>query len=241
MAIDNKIKTPRIVQANNGMRWFGIFFLGALLGAVGWFSFDYGREWAGLSSGETSQSIRRLRQAVDALEKQRDGLRGQVAELDRSSQIDQETSRMAQIELNRAQDEVQELEKEVEFLRNLVEEGSTGVLRITDFKLSPTDDERKFSYRMTVTQIKEGFGWTRGAVVLKINGMLNGQAKALEMDDLAASELKPHSIKFRHFQHLKGVIQLPEGFTPDNVTVEVKPSVKKLAPLNETYDWVVNA
>ncbi len=240
MAADNKIKTPRIVPVNNGMRWFGVFFLGTLLGAAGWFGFDYGREWAGLSAGETSKTIRRLRQAVVELEKQRADLRGQVAALDRSSQIDREAMRISQMELKTAQNEVLDLEKEVAFLRNLVESDSIGALQINDFKLSPTDDDQAFAYRMTVTQIKEDFGWTRGHVSLTINGMLEGQAKALGMDDLAIKGLKPHSIKFRHFQHLKGTVQLPEGFTPDNITVEVKPSVKKLAPVNETYDWVVN-
>lgn len=241
MAARKSIKTPRIVQTNNGLRWFAVFSLGAMLGAAVWFGFDYGREWAGLAAGESSKSVRRLRQAVDELEGERDGLSSRVAALERASQIDREATRMAQLDLKNAQDEVEELEKEVEFLRNLVEDGATGALRIKDFKLSPTEHERTFSYRMTVTQIKEDFGWTRGAVGLKINGMLEGQAKVLDMQDLSegVDEFKPHKIKFRHFQHLKGTLVLPEGFSPDNVTVEVKPSVKKLAPLSEAYDWVV--
>ncbi len=240
MAADNKIKTPRIVQSTSGGRWFLVFFLGALLGAVGWFGFDYGREWAGLSAGETGQSVRRLRQTVKQLEKEREGLRTKLTALERSGQIDREATRMAQIELKNVQDANQELEKEVAFLRNLVEEGATGALRIKDFKLSETDQAGRFSYKFTVTQIKEDFGWTKGEVLLRIEGMLEGQAKGLGMEDFGGAESKPHPIKFRHFQRINGTISLPEGYSPDSLVIDVKPSVKKLAPVSEAYDWAVS-
>jgi len=236
---DSRIKTPRIVQSNGGLRWFGVFFLGALLGAVAWFGFDYGREWAGLSAGESSRSVRRLRNAVDELEQERDALRQQLAALERSSQIDREATRMAQMELVKLQEQRQELEKEVGFLRNLVEEESTGALRIRDFKLASSDKEGEYGYRFTVSQSKEDFGWTKGDVLLKIVGSDESGAKTLGLAQLSTEKEQAHKIKFRHFQNIKGIVRLPEGFTPDSVTVEVRPTVKKLAPISASFDWVV--
>jgi hypothetical protein len=216
-----------------------VFFLGALLGAAAWIGFDYGREWAGLSAGETSRSVRRLRSAVKELEKERDELRQQLVALERSGQIDREATRLAQMELARLQDQRQELEKEVEFLRNLVEEGATGALKIKDFNLSSTDQQSEFEYRFTVSQSKEDFGWTKGNVLLKIVGSDESGAKTLDLQEVSADSEEAHKIKFRHFQNIKGLLRLPEGFSPDSVSVEVKPTVKKLAPLSESFDWVV--
>ncbi len=236
---ESRIKTPRIVQPGGGLRWFGVFFLGALLGAVGWFGFDYGREWAGLSAGETGRSVRRLRTAVEELKQERDELRRQLAALERSSQIDREATRMAQVELTRLQDGRQELEKDVEFLRSLVEEGATGVLRIKDFKLSSAEQEREYGYRFTVSQSKEDFGWTKGDVFLKLVGSDESGARTLELQQVTTDSQEIHKIKFRHFQNIKGTVRLPEGFNPDSVIVEIKPTVKKLAPIAESFDWVV--
>lgn len=239
MVSESRIKSPRIVQPGGGARWFGVFFLGALLGVVAWFGFDYGREWAGLSASDNSRSARRLRKAVTELEQERDSVRQQLTNLQRSSQIDREATRMAQLELTGLQEERQELEKEVEFLRNLVEDGATGMLRIKDFRLSASDQERVYNYQFTVSQSKEDFGWTRGGVYLTISGTGRSGSETLDLPQVDPDGVKNHKIKFRHFQNIKGSIRLPEGFAPDGVFVEIKPTVKKLAPLTESFDWVV--
>jgi len=236
---DSRIKSPRIVQSNGGGRWFGGFFLGALLGAAAWFGFDYGRDWAGLSAGQNSRSVSRLRTAVEELERERDELRQQLTALERSGQIDREATRMAQMELVKLQEQRQELEKDVEFLRNLLEEGAAGALRIKDFKLSSSGQDREYAYRFTVSQSKEDFGWTKGEVLLKITGSDASGAKTLALGQVSTDKEKNHKIKFRHFQNIKGTVRLPEGFAPDSVVVDVRPAVKKLAPVSESFDWVV--
>ena len=46
-------------------------------------------------------------------------------------------------------------------------------------------------------------------------------------------------MRFKHFQDLEGVVQLPEGFTPRKMIVEIKPNSKKLPPVKERFDWTV--
>lgn len=240
MVATRKFRTPRIVQSRTGAgRWFAVFFLGALLGGVGWFAFDYGREWAGLSSSIEGRSIKRLRSAVAALKVERDTFRQQLAAHERASQIDQEASRLAQLELKKYQDENQELEKDLEFLRNLVEHDAEGALRIKEFKLAPGDTSRDYSYRFTVSQAKPDFGLSTGRVLVSVEGSLDGIAKTLELAELTDAKTNTHAMKFRHFQNIQGKISLPEGFSPGSLVVEVRPDSKKLAPLRESFDWVV--
>ncbi len=240
MGVDHKTRTPRIVQSNGGgIRWFAVFFLGALLGGVGWFAFDYGRELAGLSYSDTGRSVKRLRKAVTALTQERDELRQQLVALERSSQIDREASRLAPTELKKLQEERQELEKDLEFLRNLVEDKAAGALRIKEFKLAAMDKEREYSYRFTVSQMKEDFGMSKGYVDISIQGILKGVKKTLKLPVLSAGKKKTHKILFRHFQNIQGQLLLPEGFVPDRLIVEVSPETKKLPPLRESFDWVV--
>jgi len=221
------------------MRWFAVFFLGALVGGAGWFGFDYGRDWAGLSHSDTGRTVKRLRQTVAALTEERDQLRQQLTALERSSQIDREASRLAQEELKQIQEQRQELEKDLEFLRNLVEDESTGALRIKEFKLAAGKKEEGYNYSFTVSQMKEDFGVAKGRVDISVQGTLEGTAKTLKLAEITADKKKVHKFRFRHFQNFQGRIKLPEGFTPDSLIVEVAPETKKLPPLRESFDWVV--
>jgi hypothetical protein len=232
-------RTPRIGQPRTGAgRLFAVFFLGALLGGVGWFAFEYGREWAGLSNSIRGLSVKRLRNALNALEDERDALRQQLAALERASQIDQEASRLAQLELKKYQEENQELEKDVEFLRNLVEHDAEGALRIKEFKLAAGEEERTYNYRFTVSQAKPEFGVSKGRILVSVEGSLDGTAKTTALDNATDVKTDVHVMKFRHFQNIQGSILLPKGFSPDNMVVEVKPDSKKLSPLRESFDWV---
>lgn len=235
-----KTKSPRIVPSSSGAgRWFAIFFLGALLGAVGWFAFDYGREWAGVSNRTEGKSVKRLGSAVAALEEERDALRQQLAALERASQVDREASRLAQVELKRYQEESQELEKDLEFLRNLVEHDAKGALRIKEFKLSAGENNRTFNYRFTVSQAKQDFGMSKGRILISVEGTLEGAIKTLTLAELTKEKTENHKMRFRHFQNFQGKILLPEGFSPDSLVMEVEPDSKKLAPLRKSFDWVV--
>lgn len=240
MGVERKTKTPRIVYSNGGgARWFLVFFLGALLGAAGWVGFDYGREWAGLSRSDTGRSVKRLRESIAALMRERDGLRQELTALESSSQIDREASRLAQMELKKFQEERQELEKDLEFLRNLVEAEGKGALRIKEFKLAATDKEGEYNYLFTVTQMKEDFGTSKGQVDIRVGGTLEGTAKSLTLAELTDKKTENHKIRFRHFQNIQGQLQLPEGFVPDSLIIEVVPETKGLPPLRESFDWVV--
>jgi len=209
------------------------------LGGVSWVAFDYGRDWAGLSHSDTGRTVNRLRESVAALTQERDDLRQQLTALERSSQIDREASRLAQAELKQLQEERQELEKELAFLRNLVKDENGGVLRIKEFKLAAGDKERAYGYRFTVSQVKDDFGMSKGRIEISVQGTFEGEAKTLTLAELTEKKKKAHKMRFRHFQKIQGQLQLPEGFTPDSLIVEVVPETKKLSPLRESFDWMV--
>jgi hypothetical protein len=240
MGVAHKTKTPRIVSsAGGGVRWLLAFFLGVLLGSVGWYGVATVSNWAGLSHSDAGHPVERMDESVTALTQERDELRQKLTVLERSSQIDREANRLAQQELKKLQEERQEMEKDLEFMRNLVEGDAAGALRIKEFKLTAADEERAYNYRFTVRQKKEDFGWGKGSVDVSIEGTLGGEAKTLTLAELTGGEKKNHIFRFRHFQNFKGEIRLPDGFTPDSLVVKVLPETEKLMPVQESFDWVV--
>lgn len=239
MAAKHRTKTPRIVHANSATRWFGVFFLGALIGAVAWLAFDYGREWAGLSTSDSGLAVRRLRASLKVLKEEREQLHIQLAAQERSSQVDREAARAARAALRGIQQEKQELEKDIRFLRNLVDTESTGVLRIKDFKLNNRAGANRYAYAFTVTQLKEGVGLSKGRIHIQVAGLQDDNEVQLGLAELESKRADGVKMRFQHFQEVRGKLHLPEGFVPQRVHVEIKPDNRRLAPLAEAYEWAV--
>jgi len=69
---------------------------------------------------------------------------------------------------------------------------------------------------------------------------VNGEEPAwLPLREITEGNTEKVKMRFKHFQEVEGVIQLPEGFTPLKVIIEIKPSNKKLPELKRRFDWVV--
>jgi len=229
------VVSPRIVQSEGGGGWrlLIVVFVLAAVGAAFAGGLFLGRE-------DTNAVIA----GVEALEKERDALKGQLAELkqeaivlQRTRQIDLEANRTAQEELKKAQDERLALEKEVSFFSRLIREGGGGILRVQEFKLTPAEKAGEFGYSFTVTQIIQDFGESAGTIDLKVSGKKDGKETTLPLSKLSGSEPTKHKMKFQHFQNFEGVIALPDDVQPENLIIEVKPSTKKLLPLTETFAW----
>jgi len=235
-----KVKSPRIVHGGgDGVRCFLVFFLGILLGIGGLQLLGYGLDWSGLFDGDGDHADGPTQEFVAVLAEERDQLRQELTALERSSQIDREATRLAQQELKNLQEQRQELEKDLEFLRNLAQDAGAGALRIKEFKLTAAEQERTYGYRFTVRQQKEDFGWAKGYVDVSIEGTQGGQAKTLELSELSDIEEEKHFFRFRHFQNIEGEVLLPEGFAPDSLVIDVLPETEKLQSIRETFDWVV--
>jgi hypothetical protein len=241
MASVRKITTPRITQAGAGALWRNFLLLGAAAGVIAWQAFDYGRVRGDYSAGRRGNSIDRLTETVVALEKERDDLRQKLAVLERTQQVDAEATRLAMRELADLQQEKEELEKDVELLRNLIKEDAAGALRIKDFTLTATAEARRYTYRFIVAQMREDFGVSKGRIHISVSGVFDGYAKTLSMQELGGDEPDGINMRFRHFQDIEGVLLLPEGLTPHSISVEIDPISKKLAPLSEIFDWNVSA
>jgi len=238
MTHGRRVVSPRIVPPPRyGLRAFVVLSLLVLVGAAVGVAF-----FAGVQYGREA-SVPLIEQ-IDSIEQERDVLSARVAELkqqnivlERSQQIDREASKTASKQLKDAQDERLAAEKEVSFLRRLIQEGGGGILQPRDFKLEKSDEPGEFGYSFTIRQLIPEFGESTGRVDLKILGTRDGKDVSLSVDKLKGSEPTSHKMEFKHFQSFAGRIRVPDDFDPESLVVEIKPSTSKLIPVSETFPW----
>ena len=133
------------------------------------------------------------------------------------------------------------MEEELLFLRSMVSsKDERNEIRIQRFKLERTSSERRFRYSFTLTQnFSQGDAAATGSIFLAVDGTQEGEPRWLPLRDLTEENTELLKMRFKHFQDLEGVVQLPEGFTPLKMIVEIKPNSKKLPPVKQRFDWAV--
>jgi len=233
--------TPRIVQpgGSRGYLWGLLVLVVALLGLF--LAIPYlDQRQSGPVIEELQERITTQQQLIAELETERIALNERIAGLVRSSQIDQEAMRQVRGELSARHEERAKLDEELAFLRSMVsaKDVREGV-QIQRFSLKQGGQDRVYRFSFTITQTMKNGDAATGWIFFAVDGV-NGEEPAwLPLREITEGNTEKVKMRFKHFQEVEGVIQLPEGFTPLKVIIEIKPSNKKLPELKRRFDWVV--
>ena len=193
------------------------------------------------SHSATVMSVDSLRAA---LVKERDSLKRLLREseqqrliLEQGLQIDQEATRLLKEELKAAQDARLELNRELTYLKRLVQGQGEGAVQVYDMRLVEGENAREFHYSFTIAQLNQGFGRSTGDVSLGLLGLRGDVSATLALTDLPAAEPSSFKMDFEHFQNCQGMLRIPEGFEPQSVVVDIKPRTRRLLPTSVAFAW----
>ncbi|WP_456416264.1 DUF6776 family protein [Thiolapillus sp.] len=231
-----RIKSPRIVhQHERPWRWRLLLLL-ALLGAVGWQAYTWGVRQGGYDRERSTAEIAALKTALEEQQAAIRDLEAASVRYRRQAEIEQQASRELQQQLIAAEDERAALKSEVEMLRSLVS-SDTGSLYIRNLVLRPGEQENQYTYRFTIVQVLEKVKTTRGKLVMKVSGKLDGKKKRLDYADFSGGEEKAVKLEFSNYKDVSGEMGFPQGFAPESMLIEFLPRNKELKKLSKTFVW----
>lgn len=112
-------------------------------------------------------------------------------------------------------------------------------LSVSDLNMVAMDDGR-FKYRWVARQ-KTVKMQTLGVYSdMWILGTQNGEAVSLSVDTLDDQVKKlPIKLEFKYFSINQGIIQLPEGFEPEQVRITLRYTWMKEAQSDQKFDWKI--
>ncbi|MES9903073.1 MAG: DUF6776 family protein [Sedimenticola sp.] len=196
----------------------------------------------GTEAGESAlaSEVELLRRQQVELQAERQTLRKQVAVHERSGQIDRETVVQLGDELKKEQQTRLALTQELSLLKRIVSSSvTTEGLYVQGFKLEKIVGADRYRYRFTISQALKDAGLATGWIYLGVAGERGEESVTLPLQELAKEGGKRLKMRFRHFQDVSGEIDLPKGFLPQSITVDIKPTNKKLPPLKKRFDWLL--
>ncbi len=207
--------------------------------------YDFGRHRGGFSSIEAATEQTSLSATIRDLEEQNTKLRRQTELLRTGREVDSEAYRKVEQRLAILQTQIAEQKKDLEFYRSIVSpaDDASG-LRIQRFEVSASTESEIYRLKLVLIQAKNHERRISGEVSLRVDGVVDGEPVSYGLADLSPDRKENGgsdkiSFSFRYVQDFEQSIVLPEGFVPDRIFVEVRPSRRSARTISQAFDWII--
>ena len=232
------LQTRYLITIQRPFRWFmGLLVIIALVAAMIWMSYEYGRRMAGFNASDADLVINSQQVEIETLQSKLAEYQRQTAMLERNSKIEDDTTGQLKKTLTQAQNEVLELKKELAFYKSIVapEQGKPSiVIQTIQLKKDPGGD---YDYKIMISQQGRNDRFARGTMEVSIEGSNQGAQQVLALNDVSTDVKNPIKFGMKYFQNFTGKLTLPQGFTAESMRVKLKPSSKTLEAVDEIFPW----
>ena len=210
--------------------------------------YEWGRYQGGYDGLRADRERRALLDELDELKSSNSALREEIAMLSTSRDVDREAYLRVESSLAELQQTIAQQREQLAFYRGIVSpaDGASG-LQIQDLVVSAGTADSE--YRLKLTLVMAAARHDRsvsGSVAVALEGARDGEPVSYEINELLASDPGDASgpnlaFKFRYFQKFERELQLPEGFVPDRVMIEVNPKGRSAKAIRQAFEWTVQA
>jgi hypothetical protein len=201
--------------------------------------FELGRIQAGHNIIDIVEERQAFEDKIFGLEMQLASLNEEIALLETHRDIDKAAYKDVETGFASLQQKIQEQSDAIAFYRGILSpaDGGRG-LRVQDLKLSKGKTDREYSVRLVLIQVMQHDRSVKGNVGFTLEGEQGGVATTYTLEQLIRpDEDSSWPYSFRYFQDFDRQLVLPEGFTPERITIEVRSRTKSIASIEQSYLW----
>ena len=160
------------------------------------------------------------------------GLKARISKLETRLSVESETLSRLRGELANKESKVGDLERELVFYRDIMsssEDVSSVKVREPDISWRP--ESRQLEYRAVVQRLAPGTQSYKGKMKVEL---IDSEGRAL---DGVRSSTPDHTIGFKYFQRISGIIEVPEGFAAAELRFVVKLSKPRKRSYEQRFVW----
>ena len=216
--------------------------LALMIVVVGYLVFEFGRIQANYNIVDAAKERQAYEDRIAVLQGEIVALKQDVALLETHRDVDREAYKDVEMSLAALQAKIQEQTDAIAFYRGIVSptDGTAG-LRVQDMKLTRGQSERAYNVRLVLVQSLQHDRKVTGDVSLSIDGEMDGAAATYSFSQLLPADGSASwPFSFRYFQNFDREIVLPDGFTPEKITIEVRSKTRSISSIEESYSWTTS-
>ena len=232
-----------VVRAHAPKRRAVLLGSAALLAAlILYAAFRAGPLRRGISRGRLgARRIGGEQRASATLEAENARQRTQLEAADVARRVDREGYKQVERSLGDMQSQIARLNQDLSFYRGLVQPDSLVHVKVQQMQIVPDaagpGGAAQYRLKFVLMQTGKPDNVVSGSASISVDGLQDGKPVSLSFAELSPSRRVSLAYSFRYFEDYDEAIQLPQGFEPTRVGVEIHSGNDTSHGLRQAFVW----
>src|SRR5882757_11578927 len=197
---------------------------GLLIAGILYTAFELGRYDAGFRVVDSVRGALSASRRIRSLEAENEKQRTQLAAAEVARRVDQEGYKQVYKSLGDMQSQIARLNQDLSFYRGLVQPDSVIHVKVQQMQIVPETVSGQFRLKFVLMQTGKPESVVAGTAVIAVEGLQRGKPSSLSLGQVTPNRRVSLAYSFRYFQDYDEPVQLPQGFEPTRVEVEIHSS-----------------
>jgi hypothetical protein len=151
--------------------------------------------------------------------------------------VDREGYKQVEKSLGDMQSQIARLTQDLSFYRGLVQPDTLVHVKVQTMQIVPQAAAGQFSLKFVLMQTGKPEKNVAGTVALAIEGLLRGKPVNLSLYQVSVAKRAGLAYSFRYFQDYDEPVQLPAGFEPTRIDIEIHAGKDALHGFRQAFVW----
>ena len=192
--------------------------------AILYSAFELGRYDAGFRVVDSVRGALSASARIRDLEALNERQRSQLEAAEVARRVDREGYKQVERNLGDMQSQIARLNQDLSFYRGLVQPDSIIHVKVQQMQIVPEAVPGQYRLKFVLMQTGKPDATVAGNAAIAIDGLLQGKPLTLNFAQVTPTRRVSLAYSFRYFQDYDEPIQLPPGFEPTRVGVELHSS-----------------
>jgi hypothetical protein len=198
--------------------------------------FEFGRYEAGFRVIDSVRGALSASTRMRGLESENERLRTELAAADVARRVDREGYKQVERSLGDMQSQIARLNQDLSFYRGLVQPDSLVHVKVQQMQIVP-ESAGNFRLKFVLMQTGKPDNVVSGSATIVIDGLLAGKPQSLSFADVSPNRRVSLAYSFRYFEDYDELVQLPHGFEPTRVGVEIHSGRDSTHGFRQAFVW----
>ena len=204
------------------LRWLGLIALALIILLLSHAAYDFGKQFAGFDQSEADREVRRLSAGNAGMQQELAQLRGQLAQIERQSQIERAAYADLAKQMKALAGENATLKEDLAFFQTLMPSGGKeGGVAINRFLVQNDALPGEYRYRLLLTQTGQRSKDFQGSLQFVVNLQQDNKKVVMTLPAEDDKEGKDFKLNFRFYQRIEGRFRVAPNMMVKSVQVRV--------------------
>jgi hypothetical protein len=199
--------------------------------------FELGRYDAGFRVIDSVRGAMAANSRIHSLETENENQRVQLEAAETARRVEREGYRQVAQSLGDMQSQIARLNQDLSFYRGLVQPESLIHVKVQQMQIVPQGPPGQYHLKFVLMQTGKSDKEVNGSASISIDGLQNGKPMSLTYAQVSPSRHLALAYSFKYFQDYDEALELPPGFEPTRVGVDIHGGRDTKNSFRQAFVW----